>query len=134
MQREFLKDQSKTKKAEMAWFDRLEDELDRMETDERLLDYKIEHSKKQIQQEINKKEKSSHSVAIQQEGLNVAESDDELDKKRPLMQDVLDQIEPETKLKDGEDDEEVIEDSIKDGGESPIGDMPIEKAEKDQES
>jgi hypothetical protein len=46
MQREFLKDQSKTKKAEMAWFDKLEDELDRMEMDEKLLEYKIANSKK----------------------------------------------------------------------------------------
>lgn len=30
----------------MAWFDRLEDELDRMETDEKLLEYKIANSKK----------------------------------------------------------------------------------------
>jgi hypothetical protein len=65
MQREFLKDQSKTKKAEMAWFDKLEDELDRMETDEKLLEYKIANSKKQIQKEINRKDASSHSVAIQ---------------------------------------------------------------------
>lgn len=64
MQKEFLKDQSRTKKAEQAWFDRLEDELDRMETDEKLLDYKILNSKKMIQQEINRKEVSSHSVAI----------------------------------------------------------------------
>ena len=48
MQREFLKDQSRTKKAEMAWFNRLVEELDRMETDERLLDYKIANSKKMI--------------------------------------------------------------------------------------
>jgi len=35
--RQFLIDQGKTKKAEAAWFDRLEDELDRIETDERML-------------------------------------------------------------------------------------------------
>ena len=35
--RQFLIDQGKTKKAEAAWFDRLEDELDRIETDERMI-------------------------------------------------------------------------------------------------
>ena len=39
-------DQSKTKKQEKKWFDRLEDELERIEMDELLLQYKIENSKK----------------------------------------------------------------------------------------
>ena len=65
MQREFLKDQSKTKKAEMAWFDKLEDELDRMEMDEKLLEYKIANSKKQIQKELMEDKKiSSQSVRV----------------------------------------------------------------------
>ena len=131
MQREFLKDQSKTKKAEMAWFDKLEDELDRMETDEKLLEYKIANSKKQIQKEINRKDASSHSVAIQQVALNVAETDDELDKKRPLMKDVLDQIEPDTKINDALD-EEIVQDS-NNNEDSPIADLPSEKADKDEE-
>ena len=131
MQREFLKDQSKTKKAEMAWFDKLEDELDRMETDEKLLEYKIANSKKQIQKEINRKDASSHSVAIQQVALNVAETDDELDKKRPLMKDVLDQIEPDTKINDALDDE-IVQDS-NENEELPIEDLPSEKADKDEE-
>ena len=131
MQREFLKDQSKTKKAEMAWFDKLEDELDRMETDEKLLEYKIANSKKQIQKEINRKDASSHSVAIQPEVLNVAETDDELDKKRPLMKDVLDQIEPDTKINDALD-EEIVQDS-NNNEDSPIADLPSEKADKDEE-
>jgi len=131
MQREFLKDQSKTKKAEMAWFDKLEDELDRMETDEKLLEYKIANSKKQIQKEINRKDASSHSVAIQQVALNVAETDDELDKKRPLMKDVLDQIEPDTKINDALDDE-IVQDSNQ-NEELPIEDLPSEKADKDEE-
>ena len=131
MQREFLKDQSKTKKAEMAWFDKLEDELDRMETDEKLLEYKIANSKKQIQKEINRKDASSHSVAIQQEVLNVAETDDELDKKRPLMKDVLDQIEPDTKINDALDDE-IVQDSNQ-NEDLPIEDLPSEKADKDEE-
>ena len=42
----------------MAWFDKLEDELDRMETDEKLLEYKIANSKKQIQKEINRKDEA----------------------------------------------------------------------------
>ena len=131
MQREFLKDQSKTKKAEMAWFDKLEDELDRMETDEKLLEYKIANSKKQIQKEINRKDASSHSVAIQPEVLNVAETDDELDKKRPLMKDVLDQIEPDTKINDALDDE-IVQDSNH-NEDLPIADLPSEKADKDEE-
>ena len=131
MQREFLKDQSKTKKAEMAWFDKLEDELDRMETDEKLLEYKIANSKKQIQKEINRKDASSHSVAIQQVVLNVAETDDELDKKRPLMKDVLDQIEPDTKINDALDDE-IVQDSNQ-NEDLPIEDLPSEKADKDEE-
>lgn len=131
MQREFLKDQSKTKKAEMAWFDKLEDELDRMETDEKLLEYKIANSKKQIQKEINRKDASSHSVAIQPVVLNVAETDDELDKKRPLMKDVLDQIEPDTKINDALD-EEIVQDS-NNNEDSPIADLPSEKADKDEE-
>ena len=132
MQREFLKDQSKTKKAEMAWFDKLEDELDRMETDEKLLEYKIANSKKQIQKEINRKDASSHSVAIQPVVLNVAETDDELDKKRPLMKDVLDQIEPDTKINDALD-EEIVQDS-NNNEDSPIADLPSEKADKDEEN
>jgi hypothetical protein len=66
MQREFLKDQSKTKKAEMSWFDKLEDELDRMEMDEKLLEYKIANSKKMLQKELMEGEKkiSSQSVRI----------------------------------------------------------------------
>ena len=65
MQREFLKDQSKTKKAEMAWFDKLEDELDRMEMDEKLLEYKIANSKKKIQKELmDEKKISSQSVRV----------------------------------------------------------------------
>jgi hypothetical protein len=131
MQREFLKDQSKTKKAEMAWFDKLEDELDRMETDEKLLEYKIANSKKQIQKEINRKDASSHSVAIQQVALNVAETDDELDKKRPLMKDVLDQIEPDTKINDALDDE-IVQDSNQ-NEDLLIADLPSEKADKDEE-
>ena len=131
MQREFLKDQSKTKKAEMAWFDKLEDELDRMETDEKLLEYKIANSKKQIQKEINRKDASSHSVAIQQVVLNVAETDDELDKKRPLMKDVLDQIEPDTKINDALDDE-IVQDSNQ-NEDLLIADLPSEKADKDEE-
>ena len=131
MQREFLKDQSKTKKAEMAWFDKLEDELDRMETDEKLLEYKIANSKKQIQKEINRKDASSHSVAIQPVVLNVAETDDELDKKRPLMKDVLDQIEPDTKINDALDDE-IVQDSNQ-NEDLPIEDLPSEKADKDEE-
>ena len=131
MQREFLKDQSKTKKAEMAWFDKLEDELDRMETDEKLLEYKIANSKKQIQKEINRKDASSHSVAIQPVVLNVAETDDELDKKRPLMKDVLDQIEPDTKINVALDDE-IVQDSNQ-NEDLPIEDLPSEKADKDEE-
>ena len=36
---QFSLDQGKTKKAELAWFDKLEDELDSMETDERLMTF-----------------------------------------------------------------------------------------------
>ena len=36
---QFSLDQGKTKKAELAWFDKLEDELDSMETDERLMKF-----------------------------------------------------------------------------------------------
>lgn len=86
MQREFLKDQSKTKKAEMAWFDKLEDELDRMEMDEKLLEYKIANSKKQIQKELLDKKPSSQSVQVK-----LQETDEELDKKRPLAKDILDE-------------------------------------------
>jgi len=46
IQQQFLRDQSKAKKAEQRWFDRLEDELDRIEMDETLLQYKLENSKK----------------------------------------------------------------------------------------
>ena len=40
--RQFLIDQGKTKKAEAAWFDRLEDELDRIDADERILKVKAD--------------------------------------------------------------------------------------------
>lgn len=49
-----MRDQGKTKKAEQAWFDKLEDELERMEMDELLLAYKLENSKKQINKELVK--------------------------------------------------------------------------------
>lgn len=65
MQREFLKDQSKTKKAEMAWFDKLEDELDRMEMDEKLLEYKIANSKKMIQNDLDLMDKKVSSQTMQ---------------------------------------------------------------------
>lgn len=48
--RQFLIDQGKTKKAEAAWFDRLEDELDRIETDERMLKAKLEFKAKMIEE------------------------------------------------------------------------------------
>lgn len=48
--RQFLIDQGKTKKAEAAWFDRLEDELDRIETDERMLRAKQEFKVKMIEE------------------------------------------------------------------------------------
>ena len=35
-QEEFLKDQGKVKKAEQIWFDKLEEELDKIEMDEQL--------------------------------------------------------------------------------------------------
>lgn len=54
IQQQFLRDQGKTKKAEQAWFDKLEDELERMEMDELLLAYKLENSKKQINKELVK--------------------------------------------------------------------------------
>jgi len=63
--------------------------------------------------------------------LNVAETDDELDKKRPLMKDVLDQIEPDTKINDALDDE-IVQDSNQ-NEELPIEDLPSEKADKDEE-
>ena len=69
----------------MAWFDKLEDELDRMEMDEKLLEYKIENSRKKVQKELMEgKKPSTHSVQVQQE------TDEELDKKRPLAKDILD--------------------------------------------
>ena len=61
----------------------------------------------------------------------MAETDDELDKKRPLMKDVLDQIDPDTKMKD---------DDFKEDGDSqkniasPIGDMPGDQEVKDENS
>ena len=49
----------------MAWFDKLEDELDRMEMDEKLLEYKIVNSKKKIQKELMEDKKiSSQSVRV----------------------------------------------------------------------
>lgn len=49
----------------MAWFDKLEDELDRMEMDEKLLEYKIANSKKKIQKELmDEKKISSQSVRV----------------------------------------------------------------------
>ena len=44
IQQQFLIDQGKTKKAEQAWFNKLEEELDRIETDE-LLAQKFKESK-----------------------------------------------------------------------------------------
>ena len=44
-QEEFLKDQGKVKKAEQIWFDKLEEELDRIEMDEALLKYREQNSR-----------------------------------------------------------------------------------------
>ena len=41
-------DQGKSKKKEQRWFNKLEEELDRVEIDESLLRYKLEHTKKKI--------------------------------------------------------------------------------------
>lgn len=60
----------------------------------------------------------------------MAETDDELDKKRPKMQDVLDQ-EPDSKMKDDDDKEDGS--SLKEAI-SPIGDLPNEHAAKDENS
>lgn len=57
--RQFLIDQGKTKKAEAAWFDRLEDELDRIETDERMLKAKMEFKAKMIKDKNQQKSQSA---------------------------------------------------------------------------
>ena len=52
-------DQGKTKKAEQAWFDKLEDELERMEMDELLVQFKLENAKKKINKEVSNIEANS---------------------------------------------------------------------------
>lgn len=52
-------DQGKTKKAEQAWFDKLEDELERMEMDELLVQFKLENAKKKINKEVGNIEANS---------------------------------------------------------------------------
>jgi hypothetical protein len=54
-----LVDQGKTKKAEQAWFDKLEDELERMEMDELLVQFKLENAKKKINKEVGNIEANS---------------------------------------------------------------------------
>lgn len=81
IQQEFLRDQGKTKKAEQAWFNRLEEELDRIEMDEALLQYKIDNSKKAINKELMDKKNSTLSAKIPNQ-------DDE-DKNRPSIQDTI---------------------------------------------
>ena len=56
IQRQFLIDQGKSKKAEAAWFDKLEEELDRIETDKRMLQAKIEFDQKMIEEKKQAKE------------------------------------------------------------------------------
>lgn len=48
IQQQFLKDQGKTKRAEQIWFDKLEDELDRIEMDEALLKFRDQSSKQSL--------------------------------------------------------------------------------------
>ena len=40
IQQQFLRDQGKTKRAEMIWFDKLEAELENIEMDEALIRYR----------------------------------------------------------------------------------------------
>jgi len=54
-----LVDQGKTKKAEQAWFDKLEEELERMEMDELLVQFKLENAKKKINKEVGNIEANS---------------------------------------------------------------------------
>ena len=63
-QKQFLKDQGKTKKAEEAWFKRLEDELDRIDTDERMLREYQEFKLKQIEE---KKQEEQKAIAAKTE-------------------------------------------------------------------
>lgn len=42
IQQQFLRDQRKQKQAEQMWFDKLEDELDKIEMDEALHKYKLQ--------------------------------------------------------------------------------------------
>ena len=59
IQQQFLVDQGKTKKAEQAWFDKLEDELERMEMDELLVQFKLENAQKKINKDVSNIEANS---------------------------------------------------------------------------
>lgn len=85
IQQEFLRDQGKTKKAEQAWFNRLEEELERIEMDEALLQYKIDNSKKAINAKelLDKKKNSTLSAKIP------ITEDDEDNQNRPKLRDTI---------------------------------------------
>ena len=78
-------DQGKTKKAEQAWFDKLEDELERMEMDELLVQYKLENAQKKINKEV---------------GSNIEANSEQDLKDRPALSDVLNE---EIAIKDSND-------------------------------
>ena len=89
IQQQFLVDQGKTKKAEQAWFDKLEDELERMEMDELLVQYKLENAQKKINKEV---------------GSNIEANSEQDLKDRPALSDVLNE---EIAIKDSNDQQQV---------------------------
>ena len=54
--KQFLRDQGKSKKAEAAWFDRLEEELDKIEEEEYMLQAKFKLKQKMIEDKKKKEE------------------------------------------------------------------------------
>lgn len=73
--RQFLIDQGKTKKAEAAWFDRLEDELDRIEIDERMQAVKAKMIEDRKQQKAQTAQRSKERDKEKQEQVEDGKDD-----------------------------------------------------------
>lgn len=91
IQQQFLRDQGKTKKAEQIWFDKLEDELDRIEMDEALMKYREQHSRQKIAKdsEASLKDEDAH---VNKQEVNPDSELGELDN----MEDIEVAMDPET--------------------------------------
>lgn len=104
IQRQFLRDQGKSKKAEAAWFDRLEEELERIAEDEYLLQTKQKLKLKMIEDKKKKEEQQAimQENVGQKEEMDVEKDIDNWEEESESGARFDEQIDPSKLLKDKE--------------------------------